>query len=229
MNNQILIIEDDAHISKLVSYNLNKAGFSSISISSFEDLYNILNSNKIELIVLDINLPKKDGYQICKELKEKHKYKEIPIMMLTARGEEIDRITGFELGADDYLVKPFSPTELILRIKAILRRSKTIDIKDNLINFNEIVIDIPKHTVKVNNKEINLTPMEFKLLVVFIKRKDRVQTRSGLLSDVWDMNSEIYTRTVDTHIKRLREKLGTAGKYIKTVVGIGYKFSEDED
>jgi len=229
MNNNILIVEDDPSISKLVAYNLNKAEFSSISIGSYEKLYDILNSNKIDLIILDINLPKKDGYQICKELKEKPKYKEIPVIMLTARGEEIDRITGLELGADDYLVKPFSPTELILRIKAILRRSKTFDSKEDIISFNEIIIDIAKPTVKIENKEINLTPMEFKLLVTFIKRKDRVQTRAGLLSDVWDMNSEVYTRTVDTHIKRLREKLGLAGKYIKTVVGIGYKFSEDED
>lgn len=229
MNNKILIIEDDAHISKLVAYNLNKAGFKSIAIASFENLFDVLTNNVIDLIILDINLPKKDGYQICKELKEKPKYKNIPIIMLTARGEEIDRITGFELGADDYLVKPFSPTELILRIKAILRRSKNIENKDDIISFNEIIIDVPKHTVKVENKEINLTPMEFKLLITFIQRKDRVQTRSGLLSDVWDMNSEIYTRTVDTHIKRLREKLGFAGKYIKTVVGVGYKFTEDEN
>jgi DNA-binding response OmpR family regulator len=146
--------------------------------------------------------------------------------MLTAKGEEIDRIVGLELGADDYIVKPFSPRELILRIKAILRRSASEDEQHN-VKIGEVTVDIPRHKVTVSGKEVEMTPMEFKLLLTLMRRKGRVQSRDRLLNDVWDISADVNTRTVDTHIKRLREKIGRAGIKIKTVRGLGYKFDEE--
>jgi DNA-binding response OmpR family regulator len=171
-------------------------------------------------------LPQMDGFEVCRHIKQEKKYKDIPIIMLTAKGEEIDRIVGFELGADDYIVKPFSPRELVLRVKAVLRRGKIEKIDKEILKAGILNVDIPRHRVTVNNKEVDLTNMEFKLLIVLMENKGRVQTRDRLLSQIWDINAEVYTRTVDTHIKRLREKLGKAGKYIETVVGLGYKFKE---
>jgi two-component system phosphate regulon response regulator PhoB len=149
--------------------------------------------------------------------------------MLTAKGEEVDRIVGLELGADDYVVKPFSPRELILRIKAILRRGKPEASAKDIIKIGTLVIDIPKHKVTVNNKEVELTPIEFKLLVTLIERHGRIQSRDQLLSDVWDMHSDVFTRTVDTHVKRLREKLGKMGYIIETVRGLGYRCKEEDE
>jgi two-component system phosphate regulon response regulator PhoB len=149
--------------------------------------------------------------------------------MLTAKGEEVDRIVGLELGADDYIVKPFSPRELVLRVKAILRRGKIEETKKDILKADILTVDIPRHKVTVNDKEVKLTPMEFKLLVTLMERQGRVQTRDGLLSEIWDIHAEVYTRTVDTHIKRLREKLGKAGKFIETVTGLGYRFKQEED
>jgi two-component system phosphate regulon response regulator PhoB len=149
--------------------------------------------------------------------------------MLTAKGEEVDRVVGLELGADDYVVKPFSPRELLLRVKAILKRGKTEESPRNIIRREGLIIDISKHRVTVNNKEVELTPIEFKLLVTLIERTGRIQSRDKLLSDVWDMHSDVFTRTVDTHIKRLREKLGKMGHIIETERGLGYRCKEDED
>ena len=227
---KILIIEDDKNISKLLKYNLEKSDYNCYVAISGEDAFEILDKEKIDLIILDIMLPKMDGFEICRIIKQEPKLKNIPIIMLTAKGEEIDRIVGFELGADDYVVKPFSPRELILRIKAILKRTKTQE-KEEILNFGILTVDIPKHIVKVNEKEIKLTPIEFKLLTTLMERKGRVQSREVLLNDVWNIYTEVSTRTVDAHIKKLREKLGKAAKFIETVAGIGYKFKvpEDED
>jgi two-component system phosphate regulon response regulator PhoB len=150
--------------------------------------------------------------------------------MLTAKGEEVDKVVGFEMGADDYVVKPFSPRELVLRIKAVLRRGKPADDKNEFLEAGELAVDLPRHQVTVRGKDIELTAMEFKLLVLLMERKGRVQSRETLLSDVWGMNSvDVFTRTVDTHIKRLREKLGKAGKNIETVTGVGYRFRMEDD
>jgi len=224
---KILIVEDDKHISKLIEYNLKKANYACLTTGSGEEVIKILTENPVSLIILDINLPGMDGYQVCKNIKQRNKFTNIPILMLTARGDEIDRITGLELGADDYVVKPFSPTELLLRIKAILKRTQLHNNEKDILEIKNIKINFPEHTVKVDDRAIDLTPMEFKLLATLMERTGRVQTRTGLLSDVWDMNSEVLTRTVDTHIKRLREKLGKCGKYIETVSGVGYKFIDD--
>jgi len=227
---KILVVEDDKHISKLVKYNLEKACFDcSVSITG-EDALAVLAHQAYDLVILDIMLPKIDGFETCRQIKQDKKLAHIPIIMLTAKGEEMDKVVGFELGADDYVVKPFSPRELILRVKAILKRGKANEnIEENeVISSSNISIDIGRHQVKVDEKQVILTQIEFKLLVTLIRRKGRVQSRDRLLEDVWDMDSDVTTRTIDTHIKRLREKLGKSGKLINTVRGIGYKFSEED-
>lgn len=226
---QILIIEDDKHISKLVKYNLEKAGYDCTVADDGEEALGILAKERPDLIILDIMLPKMDGFELCRAIKQDVKLKNIPIIMLTAKGEEVDRIVGLELGADDYVVKPFSPRELILRIKAILKRGKSEESPKDVIKRGTLIIDVPKHRVTVNNKEIALTPIEFKLLVTLIERNGRIQSRDQLLSDVWEHQSDVFTRTVDTHIKRLREKLGKAGGQIETIRGLGYRFKEEDE
>lgn len=230
MKERILVIEDDKHISKLVAYNLEKAGFDCSQAYTGEEALKYLAKQPADLIVLDIMLPGMDGFEVCRTIKQDPRLKHIPVIILTAKGEEVDRVVGLELGADDYVVKPFSPRELILRIKAILKRNKPQEgsLAKDVIEIAGLVIDIAKHKVTLNNKEIILTPMEFKLLVILIQRQGRVQTRDRLLSDVWDINADVYTRTVDTHIKRLREKLGRTGRLIETVRGLGYRFREED-
>ncbi len=226
---KILLVEDDKHISKLVKYNLEKTGFNCVLAMTGEEALKVLDSESIDLIILDIMLPKIDGLEVCRQVKQNKGLLHVPIIMLTAKGEEVDKIVGFELGADDYVVKPFSPRELILRIKAVLKRSKPREELGNMLSVDKLTIDIPRHKVVVDKKEISLTQIEFKLLVNFIKRKGRVQSRDRLLEDVWEMDSDVTTRTIDTHIKRLREKLGKSGKLIETVRGIGYKLIEEEE
>ena len=225
----VFVIEDDKHLSKLLKYNLEKAQFDCVAVSTGEEALETLARIPADLIILDIMLPKMDGFEVCRLIRQEEKLKSIPIIMMTAKGEEVDRVVGLELGADDYVVKPFSPRELILRIKAILRRSKPEPAASDFIQRGDLFIDISKHKVMVKNKEVILTPIEFKLLVTLIQRQGRIQSRDKLLSDVWDIHSDIYTRTVDTHIKRLREKLGKAGDAIETVRGFGYRFKEDDD
>jgi len=225
----ILIIEDDKHISKLINYNLKNAGYVCFIASCGEEGLKILNKQPIDLIILDIMLPNLDGFEVCRIIKQENKFKHIPIIMLTARGEEVDRIVGLELGADDYIVKPFSPRELVLRIKAILRRGKIQEARQDILKADILTVDIPRHKVTVNEKEVELTPKEFELLVTLLQRRGRVQTRQVLLSSIWDIHSALYTRTVDTHIKRLRKKLGKAGRFIETVVGLGYRFKQNDE
>lgn len=229
MKERILIVEDDKNISKLVKFNLEKASYDCAIAVSGEKALEALDDRSADLIILDIMLPGMDGYEICRAIKAKEKLKNIPIIMLTAKGEEVDRIVGLELGADDYIVKPFSPRELVLRVKAILKRGKAESVKKDILVAGDITVDISKHKVTVKDKVIELTQMEFKLLVTLMERRSRVQTRDRLLSDVWDMDSSIDTRTIDTHIKRLREKLGKPGSFIETVRGLGYKFKEEDE
>ena len=229
MKERILIVEDDKNISKLVKFNLEKANYDCAIAVSGEKALEALDARPADLIILDIMLPGMDGYEICRTIKAKEKLKNIQIIMLTAKGEEVDRIVGLELGADDYIVKPFSPRELVLRVKAILKRGKTESAKKDILVAGDIAVDIPKHKVTVKDKVIDLTRMEFKLLVTLMERRSRVQTRGRLLSDVWDMDSSIDTRTIDTHIKRLREKLGKPGDLIETVRGFGYRFKEEDE
>ena len=223
---RILIVEDDKHISKLVKYNLEKAGFECTVATTGEKALEILDKEPVDLIILDIMLPKMDGFQACKQIKQERKLSALPIIMLTAKSEEVDRVVGFELGADDYVVKPFSPRELVLRVKAILRRKKPPEVSQDILGAGRLIVDTTRHKVTVDKKEIELTPMEFKLLVTLMQRKGKVQSRDRLLDDVWDIAADVSTRTVDTHIKRLRQKLGKAGKFIETVRGFGYRFSD---
>ena len=229
MRQRVLLIEDDKHISKLVKYNLEKNNFECESVITGEDGFNLLESKPFDLIILDIMLPKMDGFEVCKRIKQDPKYSTIPVVMLTAKGEEVDRIVGLELGADDYIVKPFSPRELILRVKAILKRNTPKqELMKDILKVDEILLDIPRHRVTIFDKEIQLTSMEFKLLATLMQRRGRVQSRDQILTDVWEMDTSVTTRTIDTHIKRLRQKLGKLGKYIETVRGYGYRFYEEE-
>jgi len=220
----ILLVEDDGHISKMIRYNLEKNDYRCTVVASGEEAIKQLKKTSVDLIILDIMLPGIDGFEVCRVLKQGGSTRRTPIIMLTARGEEIDRVVGLELGADDYVVKPFSPRELILRIKAILKRGHLEESSEEIMKVDQLVIDIPKHKVFIKGKEIELSRMEFKLLVTLVDRQDRVQTREKLLSDVWELDSDIDTRTIDTHIKRLRKKMGKMSAYIQTVRGLGYKF-----
>lgn len=224
---KILIIEDDPNISQLVKYNLEKGGYDCILSGSGENGLKILQKGAVDLLILDIMLPEMDGFELCRRIKQDRGLSDIPIIILTAKGEEIDRIVGFELGADDYIVKPFSPRELVLRTKAVLKRLKQPDNTSDILKAGDLEVDIPKHKITLNKNNIELTQMEFRLLVILMKRRGRVQSRQVLLNDVWEMWSDVTTRTIDTHIKRLREKLGSAGHLIETVRGIGYRFSEE--
>lgn len=225
---KILVVEDDKHISKLVKYNLEKAGFECTVTITGEEALEVLDKQPIDLIILDIMLPEMDGFEVCKELKQDRRLSEIPIIMLTAKGEEVDRIVGLQLGADDYVVKPFSPRELVLRVKAILKRGKPKEVSKDILSIDKLTVDIPRHKVTVDKKEITLTLIEFKLLVTLMHRMGRVQSREKLLEDVWDIAADITTRTIDTHVKRLRKKLGKMKKLIETVRGIGYRFKEED-
>jgi two-component system, OmpR family, phosphate regulon response regulator PhoB len=224
---RVLVVEDDKNISKLIRYNLEKEGFSCLNVNSGEEAIETLLKTRADLVVLDIMLPGMDGLEVCRKIRQEKNFQGLPIIMLTAKGEEVDRIVGFELGADDYMVKPFSPRELVLRIKAVLKRDREDITEESLFEERKLVMDLARHKVTVSGKEIELTNMEFNLLKTLISRKGRVQSRDKLLDEVWDIAADVTTRTVDTHIKRLRTKLGKEGELIETVRGVGYRFSED--
>jgi two-component system phosphate regulon response regulator PhoB len=177
-------------------------------------------------VLLDLMLPDVSGTEICRAIKDDPSTRTTPVVMLTARAEEIDRVVGFEIGADDYVTKPFSVRELVLRIRAVLRRSETRTGEANLVEFGTLRIDRDAHRIWVDLEEIELTALEFKLLVTLYDRRNRVQSRSALLDHVWGIDTKISTRTVDAHVKRLREKIGSARDYIETVRGVGYRFAE---
>src|SRR3984893_8648679 len=223
----ILIIEDERDVVDLLALHLRKAGRFAISTAS--DGASGLDKARNEMpafIILDLMLPKMPGLEVCKVLKTDPVTRHIPVMMLTAKAEEIDRIVGLEFGADDYVTKPFSPREVILRIQAILRRGETTPEEERL-SAGSIVIDPARHHVSVGGKRVNLTSIEFKLLRTLVQRRGRVQARDRLLNEVWGYESVIDTRTVDTHVRRLREKLGKYGNAGETVRGFGYRLREN--
>tara|TARA_B100001989_G_scaffold109017_1_gene76494 strand:- start:113 stop:808 length:696 start_codon:yes stop_codon:yes gene_type:complete len=229
MSSQVLIIEDEPDIRKTIDYNLTKESFTVVQAGSIEEGEKALASNQIDVIILDLMLPDGSGLTLCRDIKSDDKTKHIPIIILTAKTEEVDRVVGFELGADDYVTKPFSVRELILRVKAILKRGPTSNnnSEDDEYSFGELTLNFEAHQAYINGNEISLTALEFRLLKHLIDRKGRVQTRDQLLEDVWGYSSDVTTRTVDTHIKRLREKLGSVGNHIQTIRGVGYRFSRD--
>ena len=225
----LLVIEDDQNLAKLLEYNLERAGFTCHIAGSGEIGIEQLSRKSFDLVLLDIMLPGIDGFEVCRKIRQHQLYKDIPIIMLTAKGEEIDRILGFELGIDDYVVKPFSPRELTLRIRAILKRDRRQGGKtQEVLKAGDLEVDLTRHIATLEGKELVLTLMEFKLLVALIKRKGDALSREMLLSDVWDVDKSINTRTIDTQITRIREKLGDTGQMIKTVRGLGYKLEEKE-
>ncbi len=231
MSVNILVIEDEPDIRRNLEYNLGREGFNASSVGSLDEAGEKLKSKKFDLILLDLMLPDGSGLDLCKKIKSNSETETTPIIILTAKDDEVDKVVGFELGADDYVTKPFSVRELILRIKAILKRSdtKTKEVVEVERQFGDLKIDIDSHEVHVDSQLIELTALEFRLLKELVDKRGRVQSRDQLLSEVWGYNAEVTTRTVDTHIKRLREKLGSMGKYVQTIRGVGYKFSRTPD
>jgi two-component system phosphate regulon response regulator PhoB len=222
---RILVIEDEKDIQDVLDYNLRQAGHRVQLASTGKDGLKLARERRPDLVLLDLMLPDVAGTEVCKALKQDPSTRDAQVMMLTAKGEEIDRVIGFELGADDYVVKPFSVRELLLRIAAILRRGAGDADTTAPIEFGTLRVDRDAHRAWVSGEEVDLTALEFRLLVTLHDRRNRVQTRDALLNDVWGIQAEITTRTVDTHVKRLREKLGGAGDYVQTVRGVGYRFA----
>ncbi|HHX68616.1 response regulator transcription factor [Miniphocaeibacter sp.] len=221
----IYVVEDEDNIRDLVVYALNNSGFKAIGLLGYKELKNEILKKKPDLIILDIMLEEDDGYAILEKLKSSEEYSEIPVIMLTAKTDEMDKVRGLDMGADDYITKPFGVMELISRIKAVLRRtgvSKKPDSK-NIVEFKNIVIDLDKRVVTANNKVLKLTYKEFELLLYLIENKNIVLTRQKLTEEIWGFDYEGETRTVDVHIRTLRQKLGELSNYIVTVRNVGYK------
>ncbi|OGQ15962.1 MAG: DNA-binding response regulator [Deltaproteobacteria bacterium RBG_16_71_12] len=224
----ILIVDDEADLATTLAYNLDSQGFTTAVAATGGAALALARERRPDLVLLDVMLPDISGLEVCRRLRHDAELRGVPVLMLTARGEEIDRVLGFEVGADDYLVKPFSVRELLLRVQAILRRSgaAAAPAPDDsaAIRFGTLTFDAVAHRVTVEGAEVALTALEFRLLSVLLERRGRVQTRERLLDDVWGITADITTRTVDTHVKRLREKLGAAADYVETLRGVGYRF-----
>jgi len=231
MKEKILIVDDEKDIVKMLDYNLKKEGFRTISADDGEDALDLSAREHPDLIILDLMLPGLDGLEVCKSLKKADKTALIPIIMLTAKTKEADKIVGLELGADDYMTKPFSPRELVARVKAVLRRVKEKDKLPEIVEIGDLTIDFSKISVSVKGKPVELTAKEFELLRTLLKVKGRVLSRDYLLDTIWgfDHAVEIQTRTVDVHIRTLRKKMKSEAKRIVTVKNYGYRFESDED
>jgi two-component system phosphate regulon response regulator PhoB len=225
----ILVVEDEKDILDLLEYHLKQSKFSVIQAVDGASGLEKARKHRPNLIILDLMLPGMDGKEVCRAIKSDPETRTIPILMLTARAEELDRVVGFELGADDYVTKPFSPRELVLRVKAILRRSEVAPAEGRNIQTGDLFIDVDRHHVAVKGNPLRLTSTEFKLLVELASKKGRVLTREHLLYKVWGYSHEGYGRTVDTHIRRLREKLGNSDHLIETIRGVGYRFREEKE
>ncbi len=227
---RILVIEDEQDLQQVIAYNLRKEGLEVFQAMEGAEGLRLASHHLPDLILLDLMLPDLAGTEVCKALKNDANTRGIPVVMLTAKGEEIDRVLGFELGAEDYVVKPFSVRELLLRIQAILKRTQSTNGPSaHMLSFGCLRVDPEAHRIWVNAQEIQLTAIEFKLLLTLYERRNRVQTRARLLEDVWGLQADTETRTVDTHVKRLREKLLDAQDYIETVRGVGYRFADQPE
>jgi two-component system phosphate regulon response regulator PhoB len=222
MEATILIVEDEEDIADLIAHHIQGAGFQAVVAYDGAAAFKEIEKQLPDLILLDLMLPDMDGTEVCKILKQKPATRDIPIIMVTAKAEEVDRIVGLELGADDYVVKPFNTRELVLRVKGILKRIKAPREEQKVLRHGDLTIDIDAHKVSLGAQEIELTLTEFKLLRELLQNKGRVRSREILLNNVWGYTFEGYDRTVDTHVQRLRRKIGTYGKIIETVRGIGY-------
>jgi len=224
---RVLVIEDETDLAQVLEYNLKQAGIDVSLAARGRDGLRLAAEQRPDLVLLDLMLPDMSGIEVCRTLKADARTRETPVLILTAKGEEIDRVVGFEIGAEDYVVKPFSVRELLLRVQALLRRAQAPKGEaSETFEFGKLRVDRGAHRLWVQGEEVELTALEFKLLVVLYDRRNRVQSRSVLLDDVWGIKADVTTRTVDTHVKRLREKLGAAGDYVETVRGVGYRFAE---
>jgi two-component system alkaline phosphatase synthesis response regulator PhoP len=226
---KILIVDDEEHILELIKFNLENNGFKVICANNGNDALKLAKNEVPQLVLLDLMLPGIDGYDVCREIRRDQSISTMPVIMITAKGEELDKILGLELGADDYITKPFSVRELVARVKAVLRRTRT-QYTDKIYNFDNIYIDFQKHEIIKENKKVDLTLKEFELLQILVRNKGRVMTRDFLLDKVWGYEYVGETRTVDVHIRHLRQKIENDDKnpqYIETIRGIGYRFSYD--
>jgi len=227
---RILVVEDEKDLQEVIAYNLRQAGHTVTIVGGGREALNAVADARPDILLLDLMLPDVSGIEVCRKLKGDNATREIPIIMVTAKGDEVDRVVGFELGADDYVVKPYSLRELLLRVDAVLRRTSTTPTSSQgVMVFGKLRLDRDAHRVWVNEQEVTLTALELRLLATLLERRGRVQSRPSLLDDVWGMSGDVTTRTVDTHVKRLREKLGAAGPYIETVRGVGYRFTPAPD
>lgn len=226
MSQLIAVVDDELDILELISLHLKRSGFDVGEFLNAEKFFKFIRTKTPELIILDLMLPDADGVDICKYLKNNDEYSFIPIIMLTAKAEETDKVLGLELGADDYVTKPFSPRELVARVKAVLRRKKQNEISKRIEIGNVLVIDLQKYEVLVENTKIELTATEFKILKVLALKKGWVFSREQILSELWGNDKIVLDRTIDVHIKNLREKIGKGGNFIKNIRGVGYKIEE---
>jgi DNA-binding response OmpR family regulator len=223
---RVLVVDDEPDTVELIEFNLKNAGYDIVTADDGAEALRKARSTEPDLIILDVMLPELDGLQVCKLLRNDPATAKIPVLMLTAKAAEVDRILGLELGARDYVTKPFSPRELILRVRNLLAPEEAAEEKAQTFSFGELYIDVPRHLVTVQRRPVELTATEFRLLTLLAERRGRVQSREQLLQDVWHYDNIIDTRTVDTHMRRLREKLGKAARFLDTVRGVGYRFVE---
>ena len=227
MSSVVLVVEDELDLASVVEFNLQSEGYRTHQAPTGKAALELaLQDPTPDAILLDLMLPDISGIEVCRQLRAHPRTKNVPIIMMTARGEEIDRVVGFEVGADDYVVKPFSVRELMLRVKAKIRRRQPEENDEAEVQFGRLRLDRAAHRAWVDDSETQLTALEFRLLTTLLERRGRVQTRDRLLQDVWGIEAEVTTRTVDTHVKRLRHKLGAAGDYVETLRGVGYRFRE---
>ncbi|HUF77897.1 MAG TPA: response regulator [Thermoanaerobaculia bacterium] len=220
---RILLVEDEPDIAEVLQYNLEKEGFEVGVEARGDTALERIRATPPDLLILDLMLPGLDGLELARLLQRDRRTAALPLIMLTARGEEVDRIVGLELGADDYISKPFSPREVVLRVKAVLRRATREPQTGDEIRIGDLVLDVAGHRLGVDGRQVELTATEFRLLKLLMERAGRVQTRSQLLSDVWGYSEDVDSRTVDTHIRRLRRKLGSEAERVETVIGVGYR------
>lgn len=224
MEDTVLVVEDEPDVVDLLRYNLTRAGFEVVIATSGDQGLNLARERRPDLIVLDLMLPGMNGHEVCRALKSDTNTDAIPVVMLTAKGETHERVKGLELGADDYVTKPFSPRELVLRIQSILRRIRTT-LRSEVVEVEGLYLDKNSFEAKIEGRRMDLTTTEFKLLSLMLERRGRTLTREKLLNDVWGYQSAIDTRTVDTHMRRLREKLGKYSGRLETIRGEGYRFT----
>ena len=227
MKPKILVVDDELDALEVLGFKLREAGFAPIFASDGLKALAAIRAERPDLVVLDLMLPELDGLEVCKLMRRDPATAGIPVLMLTAKAAEMDRVVGLELGADDYVTKPYSPRELVLRIRKLLKRAKGGDEPGDQLHIGVLEIDIPRHAAHVRGEAVTLTATEFNLLALLARRRGRVQSRERLLQDVWGYETAIDTRTVDTHMRRLREKIGPAAEYLETIRGVGYRFKAD--